>query len=254
VRGGRGYETERSLAGRGEPPIGVERLMRDSRINLIFEGSSEIMHLFMAREAVDTHLQVAGAFVDPRATGRDRLRAVPRILRFYAWWYPTRWLGWGAWPRYASYGKLARHVRFADRASRRLARAVFHGMVVYQAGLERKQAFLFRACDIAMELFALTAAVTRAHRMAETGHPDAAGAGSLADVFARGARRRVQQLFREMWRNDDARRYGVARHVFEGKHVWFEQGVMPLGFSAEDLQPPSVTELLQARRGRRATA
>jgi len=127
-------------------------------------------------------------------------------------------------------------------------------MVVYQAGLERKQAFLFRAVDIAMELFALTAAVTRAHRMAEIGHPEAVGAASLADVFARGARRRVQQLFREMWRNDDARRYGVARQVFEGKHVWFEQGVMPLGFSAEDLQPPSVTELLQARRVRRASA
>ena len=254
VRGGRGYETERSLAGRGEPPIGVERMMRDARINLIFEGSSEIMHLFMAREAVDTHLQVAGAFVDPRSSTRDRLRAVPRILRFYAWWYPTRWFGWAAWPRYAAYGKLARHIRFADRASRRLARAIFHGMLVYQAGLERKQAFLFRAVDIAMELFALTAAVTRAHRMAETGHAEAASAASLADVFARGARRRVIQLLHDLWRNDDALKCKVARHVLDGGHLWLEQGIMPLGFSAEDLQPPSVTELLKSRRARRESA
>jgi alkylation response protein AidB-like acyl-CoA dehydrogenase len=94
IRGGRGYETERSLAARGEPAIGVERMMRDYRINKIFEGSTEIMHLFMAREMVDRHLQAAGAMADPRSTLQQKAAALPKMLSFYSWWYPcASWSG-----------------------------------------------------------------------------------------------------------------------------------------------------------------
>ena len=226
VRGGRGYETEASLAARGEEPVPVERIMRDYRINKIFEGSTEIMHLFMAREMVDRHLQLAGPLADPDATLGAKLAVLPRMLAFYGWWYPTRFLGWGYWPRFASFGPLATHVRFVERTSRRLARASFHGMLVYQARLQNKQAFLFRLVDIANETFAMAASVSRARTLEERRAPEAREAVRAADVFCRQARRRVRALFGALWSNDDDARYRHGVSVLAGEQAWLEAGIL----------------------------
>jgi alkylation response protein AidB-like acyl-CoA dehydrogenase len=235
VRGGRGYETERSLSARGEVPIGIERMMRDSRINRIFEGSSEIMHLFMAREAVDKHLRIAGAMIDPSKTMREKLVAMMRASVFYALWYPKLWLGWRWWPRYSSFGPLARHLRFVASASGKLARSIFYGMLVHRAGLERRQAFLFRLVDVAMELFAMTAVAARAKQMQDQSHPAAQEVVILADLFCRDSRKVVDNRFHALWRNDDALKYAVGRGVLEGKHSWLERGIVGLGRPVEEL-------------------
>jgi alkylation response protein AidB-like acyl-CoA dehydrogenase len=226
IRGGRGYETEQSLAARGEEAVPVERMMRDYRINKIFEGSTEIMHLFMAREMVDKHLQVAGPLGDPHRTAGEKLRALPGVLAFYAWWYPTRWLGWGFWPRHSAFGRLASHLRFVERTSRRLARASFHGMLVYQARLQNKQAFLFRLVDIANESFAMAASICRAHALARRAAPEGKDAVHLADVFCRESRRRIGASFRALWSNDDVARYRLAREVLDGRYEWMERGTV----------------------------
>jgi hypothetical protein len=197
-------------------------MMRDSRINRIFEGSSEIMHLFMAREAVDRHLQLAGAFIDPEKTWGAKLSALPAIVAHYAVWYPTRWLGWGFWPRYAAFGRPARHLRFVERASRKLARQVFHGMVVHGPGLQRRQGFLFRIVDIANELLAMAASISRAQAMARAGDPDARSAAALVELLCRGSRRKVRQHFHALWHNDDAFKYSASRDVLSGRQAWLE--------------------------------
>ncbi|MCC6849036.1 MAG: acyl-CoA dehydrogenase family protein [Deltaproteobacteria bacterium] len=245
LRGGRGYETETSLQGRGEHPIPVERMMRDCRINLIFEGSSEIMHLFMAREAVDKHLEVAGAMIDPKNGTREKAAAMPGILRFYATWYPPLWLRGvgGGTAEVSGWGTLGPHLRFVERSARKLARESFHGMAVYQAKMERKQGFLFRAVDVVMELFAMSATLSRARRMHDERHPESEHALELADLFCRSSRRKVRRLFRELWSNDDAVKNKVAASVMGGKHAWLEAGVGEMGLTEAAFQTRSLVAL-----------
>ncbi|MCB0832469.1 MAG: acyl-CoA dehydrogenase family protein, partial [Bacteroidetes bacterium] len=235
VRGGRGYETADSLRARGEVGIAIERGMRDSRINLIFEGSSEIMRLFIAREAVDKHLQVAWNLINPKSTLGQKLGSIPKIIGFYAWWYPSRWFGWSGWPRYSEFGKLAGHMRFVNRSSRKLARELFHGMMKHQAKLAYKQAFLFRAVDIGAELFAMSAAASRGVQLAKEGNTSAL---ELADMACRNGRRKVKSLFRNLWNNDDIEKYQLAKDVLNGKYTWMEEGIT--GFGHRDEKPEEV--------------
>src|SRR5712691_3791471 len=228
IRGGRGYETADSLRARGEKPIPVERIMRDFRINLIFEGSSEIMHLFIAREAVDKHLQVAGDVVLPGKTARQRLTGLVRAALFYAWWYPSRWIGWGFWPKYAEFGRLAKHVRFVERSCRRLARSVFHSMIRFGPKLELRQSVLFRLVDVAAELFAMAATCSRAQRLYERDQAAGARAVKLADLFCRQARRRVRSKFNGLRRNEDVPTYRFAQEILAGEHRWLERDIVEL--------------------------
>ncbi len=229
IKGGRGYETADSLRSRGERPEAIERMMRDYRINLIFEGSSEIMRLFIAREAVDTHLRVAGDLIDPKAPMGKKIQALLRSGAYYATWYPRLYLGWGRVPRYGEFGRLATHVRFVDRSCRRLARTLFHCMIRFGPKLEKRQAVLGRLVEIGAELLAITAACARAQAMAKrSGGSGTEGesAVELADVFSRHARRRVEDRFAAVFDNDDVATYGLAQEVLRGEHDWLEEGIV----------------------------
>jgi alkylation response protein AidB-like acyl-CoA dehydrogenase len=225
IKGGRGYETADSLRSRGEVPDPVERIMRDMRINLIFEGSSEIMRLFIAREAVDTHLRLAGALIDPKVPTGEKIRTLVKSGAYYAYWYPKLWLGWSHAPRYGEFGPLATHLRFVSRTSRKLARTLFHCMIRFGPKLEKRQAVLGRLVEVGAELLAITAACARAHQLVQQ-DPANRGPLVLADVFSRQARRRVAERFATVFDNDDVVTYAAAREVLEGKHTWLETGMV----------------------------
>ena len=226
VRGGRGYETAESLAARGEKPVPVEQLMRDMRINRIFEGSTEIMHLLIAREAVDQHLEVAGELLEGDGDLKAKAHSAVESAKFYSRWLPQLAVGKGQRRgSYEEFGALAGHVRYAERASRKLARSTFYAMTRWQAKLEKKQAVLGRIVDIGAELYAISAAAVYAQTLREE-HPERGDeAVELADLFIRQARRRVQALFGALFDNDDDASYALAQQVLEGRHTWLEEGI-----------------------------
>jgi len=229
IRGGRGYETAESLAARGERPVGAEQALRDMRINRIFEGSTEIMRLLIAREAVDAHLSVAGDIIDPAKPLADKAKTALKASGFYAKWLPTLAVGAGNAPRsYSDFGALATHLRFVERSARKLARSTFWGMSRWQGGLEKRQCFLGRLVDIGAELFAMSATVCRAQMLLDDRSVDGVPSVELADLFCRGARRRVDRLFHELWANDDAVNYAAAQRVLDGRYVFTEREVVDL--------------------------
>ncbi|OMI40635.1 acyl-CoA dehydrogenase family protein [Streptomyces sparsogenes] len=231
IRGGRGFETAASLAARGERAVPAEQMLRDLRINRIFEGSTEIMHLLIAREAVDAHLSVAGDLIDPDKSLSDKGRAAAKAGGFYARWLPGLVTGPGQLPRaYAEFRPpghrdLSPHLRYVERSARKLARSTFYAMSRWQGRMETKQGFLGRIVDIGAELFAMSAACVRAEMLRTTGD-HGVEAYQLADVFCRQARIRAEELFERLWTNTDDLDRKVVSGVLAGSYSWLEDGVL----------------------------
>src|SRR5436190_18256902 len=225
VRGGRGYETAESLAGRGEEPVAVERFLRDCRINMIFEGSSEIMRLFIAREALDPHLKVGGAIFNTQLPMSDRLKAVFTSGKFYAGWYPKQWLPANAGDLGKLQADLRPHIRYAARTSRKLARGLFHAMARFGPKLDREQLLLSRFVGAATELFAISATCSFAQYKIDSGEP-VDEIVSVANYFCRSAKLRIDHHFAGTARNADRAAYDLTQELLAGKHESFRKGIV----------------------------
>src|SRR3954452_25635327 len=234
IRGGRGYETATSLRERGEKGYPVERIMRDMRINRIFEGTSEIQHLFIAREAVDPHMKRGFKILQPETPTGEKISAAAKAGAFYAGWYPSRYIGWSHFPKFGEFGKLSGHMGYIERNSRHLSRSIFHAMMRFQAKLERKQMVLFRIVDIGTDLFAMSSAITYATALAKNGQKNAI---DLADVFCREARIRIENTFNSLFTDYDDAAYKLVQHLMKGEYDWFEgKLVQPIVPTPEELE------------------
>lgn len=227
-RGGRGYENARSLRDRGEEPYAIERAMRDVRINMILEGSSEIMRLFLAREAMDPHLKLSGDLINPRTSFSQKLSAALKVAGFYSTWYPSQFINGSYFSSYPEMGELGKHFSFIEKTAHKLARSFFFYMGLYQDKLEKKQMILGRLVEVGTELFAMTATCSYAKHLYEQDRNDRSPL-DLAEHFCLQSRRRVKNYLRELSENDDEASNELSSKVMAGKARWLEDGIIWTG-------------------------
>lgn len=221
VRGGRGYETAYSLHNRGERPVAAERWMRDARIGRIFEGSTQVMHLIMAREMMDTHFKLVMPLLQPKPGQKEsKFQLIWNAFKFYAKWYPKLYMPSGQTydVKYLNPTNQA-YLPWIEKTSRRAARTLFHTMAKYKEQLEFEQVILGNFVDIGIDLFCMAASLAFAeHKLSK--NPGDQTPQELVDLFCRNAKARIEANFRAVKKNHNAMYRKVADSLMEGEYHW----------------------------------
>lgn len=233
VKGGRGYENALSLYARGERPSALEMGLRDGRIGRIFEGSSQVMHLIMAREAMDTHFSLVMPLLQPKPGQKESKAAlIMKAFKFYATWYPSTWM-----PPSTSFnvkhlnGANRAHLAYAAKTCKKLARRLFHTMAKYGPKLEYEQLILGNFVDIGVDIFAMAASLAYCESLLSQ-NPQDQTIQDVCDLFCREARKRIEANFAAVKKNHNSFYKRVTGALMEGKLNWMRRDIV------EDPIPP----------------
>ena len=201
-----------------------ELALRDSRINRIFEGTNEILRLFIALTAMqdvaeelqDLAASVRGVFADPiKGFGlmsdyaRKRAQLATGLRR-----EKSRWT--------MLHPSLAAEAALFEEATTELARAADRILRKHGKKIIGEQLATRRLADIMIDLFALAAILARVStQIDDHGEASAVTDREILRAFAGQAKRRVDATFAGIDDNEDVAVLGIAKHVLEtGKYGW----------------------------------
>ncbi|HEU4684366.1 MAG TPA: acyl-CoA dehydrogenase family protein [Nitrospira sp.] len=243
IFGGMGYETADSKRARGEPAFGIEQLVRDAEMYRIGEGATDILRPFVAREALNLHLERARRYFDDKTTGLRRLAEIGRLIAFYLPWYARRWQSKPLPSRVPfSQTQVGSFLRFVERMSRSLARAMLYAVLWHRQSLRDDQGRQNRIEAVGEDLFVIVAAALHADAQERaTGRTEG---WDLAHEVFREASTRVRRQIRELIRNQDRPGTTVGARAVTGGYASLNQGIITR--TLEDYRRPARPAFVRA--------
>ena len=205
-------------------PYPYERILRDSRINRIFEGTNEILRLFISLNGIQgpaAKLQELGVAL------RKPMRNLGLITGFAASRLKSRL---GATPTLdtALHERLGKHARHFEKHVLELKEAAERLVRTYQKRIIERQMELERLADMAIELFATACVIARTQRLIdERGVDDCAHELELCDLFVVEAGRRFRASRGALESPQDDGRRAVARGVREAGGYGVPSAIFP---------------------------
>jgi len=193
-----------------------ERIMRDSRILTIFEGTSEILRLFIALSG----MKYAGVLLQELKSATDDIFNNPikgfGLLSDYAGRRITHLTSLGQDRIIAAVPEVLRDDALVfEKYTLELARMTDVLLRRHGKSIIEKQFALQRAADVVIDLFVGLSVLSRVSAMTPDDSEQYQQALSIAHIFSQRAKRRMNRNLRAMLRNEDESAKSLADYIFD---------------------------------------
>lgn len=199
-----------------------ERLVRDSRINLIFEGTNEILRLYIGLSG----MKEAGQYLKGISKSVGNIFNDPikgfGVLSTYAGKKLSQLTPFGREQLESVHPALAEEGKLFETYTTRFSRAVEYVLKKYGKEIVGQQFPTARIAEIAIDLFVGLCVISRVSRKIHESSVDACKFEILmAQIFAQQAKTRMNHLIVRLERNEDEGLLELSQHILsEGKYPW----------------------------------
>ena len=206
IAGGNGYMKE----------YPYERFLRDSRINMIFEGTYEIQRLFIVLTGLrplSTELQKYQEHLTGDEANREK--QITEILEKII---PTE----TSLALDGFSGRLGNQIEAACGLARRLHESAVKALLRHGRQLRDREYIQKRLADAVIDLFGIFANIARVENLIRNGHQTADQALLVSQLFCRQAERRIRQNLDDIEENQDETLTKLAEMLYRAKKYPFE--------------------------------